>query len=196
MHPTLEQAVEFLSRSSPTRPTSEAVVEALLEAEKTTKKTKERYKYSQFLGSWRLGFVTGTKKVKRKGGVILGAGKYLPKWVNIQLSYSQLEPDREQGRVENSVEVGSFKIILTGPVLFLPNKNILAFDFTRMQLYFAGVRLYEGYIWGGKDRENHFYEQDLKEQAFFAYFLVQDNCIAARGRGGGLALWTKIIYDA
>ena len=191
MHPTLEQAVEFLSRSSATRPKSETVVEALLEAEKTTKQTKERYKYSQLLGSWRLGFVTGTKKVKGKGGVILGGGKFLPKWVKIQLSYSASEGVEEKGRVENSVEVGPFKIIITGPTLFLSNKNILAFDFTRMQLYFPGVRLYEGYIRGGKDRETHFYEQNLKEQAFFSYFLIQDNCIAARGTDGGLALWTK-----
>lgn len=192
MHPTLKQAIEFLSTRSSTPPTQSAVVETLLEIEKTTKRTKEHYEYSQFLGFWRLGFVTGTKKVKRKGGVILGSGKFLPSWVNIQLSYSQLEPEQEKGRVENSVKVGPLQIVLTGPVLFWSNKNILAFDFTRMQLYFSGVRFYQGYIRGGKDRETHFYEQKLKEQAFFSYFLVQDNCIAARGRGGGLALWTKL----
>lgn len=191
MHPTLEQAVEFLSTSSSKRPTSEAVVEALLEAEKITKQTKEGYKYSQLLGSWSLGFITGTKKVKGKAGVILGAGNFLPFWVKIQLSYSQLEAEQEQGRVENSVQVGPLKMILIGPVLFFSKKNILAFDFTQMQLYLSGVRLYKGYIRGGKDRETHFYQQKLKEQAFFTYFLVRDNYIAARGRGGGLALWTK-----
>lgn len=194
MHPTLEQAVEFLSTSSSTPPIQSAVVKGLLETEKITKQTKEHYKYSQFLGSWRLGFVTGTKKVKRKAGVVLGPGKFLPKWVNIRLSYSQLEPEQEKGKVENSVEVGPLHIVLTGPVIFLSNKNILAFDFTRMQLYFSGVRFYQGYIRGGKDRETHFYDQKLKEQAFFSYFLVQDNCIAARGRGGGLALWTKFYF--
>ena len=191
MHPTLEQAVQFLSRSSSTVPTQSAVVEALLEAEKITKQTKESYKYLQLLGSWRLGFITRTKKVKGKAGVIVGAGKFLPFWVKVQISYSQSEAEQEQGRVENSVELGPFKIILTGPVLFFSNRNILAFDFTRMQIYFSGVRLYEGYIRGGKDSETNFYQQSLKQQAFFTYFLVQDNYIAARGRGGGLALWTK-----
>lgn len=195
MHPTLEQAVQFLSRSSSTQPKSEAVVEALLEAEKTTKQTKERYHFSQLLGSWRLGFVSGTKKVKGKAGVFPGAGKFLPFWVKIKLSYSQLEVQKEQGRVENSVKVGPLQIILTGPFLFMSDKNILAFDFTQMQLYLSGVSLYRGYIRGGKHRETHFFEQKLKEQAFFSYFLVRDNYIAARGRGGGLALWTKIASD-
>ena len=190
MHPTLEQAFEFISTSFSTSPKPEAVVEALLEREKITKQAKERYKYSQLLGNWRLGFTTGTKKIKRQGGVILGAGKFLPKWVNIQISYSQAESEQEKGRVENSVELGPLKIILTGPVLFWENKNILAFDFTQMQLYFSGFRIYRGYIRGGKERETKFYQQNLKEQAFFTYFLVENNYIAARGKGGGLALWT------
>ena len=190
MHPNLEQAFEFISTSSSIRPKESAVVEALLEREKVTKQARERYKYSQLLGSWRLGFTTGTKKIKRQGGVILGAGKFLPKWVNIQISYFQVESEQEKGRVENSVELGPLKILLTGPVLFWENKNILAFDFTRMQLYFSGLRIYQGYIRGGQERETKFYQQNLKEQAFFTYFLVQDNYIAARGKGGGLALWT------
>jgi hypothetical protein len=52
--------------------------------------------------------------------------------------------------------------------------------------------LYDGYIRKGQEREARFYEQGVKEQAFFTYFLVQNNAIAARGRGGGLALWTRV----
>ena len=60
-----------------------------------------------------------------------------------------------------------------------------------MRLSLSGLKLYQGYIRGGKDRENNFDNQTLKQQAFFTYFLVEDNYIAARGKGGGLALWTK-----
>jgi len=28
-------------------------------------------------------------------------------------------------------------------------------------------------------------------EVFFVYFLVTDDCIAARGKGGGLAIWGK-----
>ena len=60
-----------------------------------------------------------------------------------------------------------------------------------MQLSLSGLNLYQGYIRNGKDREESFDKQTLKEQAFFTYFLVEDNYIAARGKGGGLALWTR-----
>jgi hypothetical protein len=192
MNPALEQAIEFLTTPSATPPAPEAVVEALLMAEKTAKQTKVRHAYPQLLGTWRLGFITGTKRSRQRAGVILGAGRFLPKWVKIQLSYSQLDSGQERGSVQNSVELGPLVLILTGSTQFWQKTNILAFDFTRMKVSLSGLKLYEGYIRGGRDREARFYEQSVKEQAFFTYFLVENRCIAARGRGGGLALWTRV----
>jgi hypothetical protein len=192
MNPALDQAIEFLTTPSATPPAPEAVVEALLMAEKTAKQTKVRHAYPQLLATWRLGFITGTKRSRQRAGVILGAGRFLPKWVKIQLSYSQLESDQERGTVQNSVELGPLVLIVTGSTQFWQKTNILAFDFTRMKVSLSGLKLYEGYIRGGRDREARFYEQSVKEQAFFTYFLVENRCIAARGRGGGLALWTRV----
>lgn len=191
MPEAIQQAAEFLQNKVKKAPASEAVVKALIEAEKIAKQTKVNYSYSQLIGNWRLGFITGTKKTRKRAGVVLGAGKFLPKLVNIQLTYSQSENSQQQGNVENSVELGLLKIVLTGSVQFWSKKNILAFDFTRMRLSLSGFNLYQGYIRGGKDREATFYKQTLKQQAFFTYFLVEDNYIAARGKGGGLALWVK-----
>ncbi|MEW6493579.1 MAG: hypothetical protein AB1589_13890 [Cyanobacteriota bacterium] len=188
----LDQAVEFLATPSATPPAPEAVVEALLQAEKAAKQTKVRHTYSQLLGTWRLGFITGTKRSRQKAGVILGAGRFLPKWVTIHLSYSPSESDQERGTVQNSVELGLLKLVLTGPTQFWSKTNMLAFDFTRMKVSLSGLKLYEGYIRGGKERETRFYEQSVKEQAFFTYFLAENRFIAARGRGGGLALWTRV----
>jgi hypothetical protein len=189
--PVLDQAVEFLTTSSTTPPAPQTVVEVLLQAEKSAKQTKVRHTYSQLLGTWRLGFITGTKRSRQRAGVILGAGRFLPKWVKIHLSYSRSESAQERGTVQNSVELGPLKLVLTGPTQFWSKTNILAFDFTQMRVSLFGLKLYEGYIRRGRDREVRFYEQSLKEQAFFTYFLVQESCIAARGRGGGLALWTR-----
>lgn len=193
--PALDQAIEFLTSSSRTPPAPKAVVEALLQAEKTAKQTKVRHAYPQLLGTWQLGFITGTKRSRQRAGVILGAGRFLPKWVKIHLSYLQAESDQERGTVQNSVELGPLQIILTGPTQFWSKTNMLAFDFTRMRVSLSGLKLYDGYIRGGQNREARFYEQSVKEQAFFTYFLVQDQCIAARGRGGGLALWTRVSQD-
>jgi len=189
--PALDQAIAFLTTPSATPAAPETVVEALLQAEKTAKQTKVRHSYSQLLGTWRLGFVTGTKKSRQRAGVILGAGRFLPKWVKIHLSYSQSVPDQERGTVQNSVELGLLQLVLTGPTQFWQKTNMLAFDFTRIRVSLFGLKLYEGYIRRGQTREAGFYEQSVKEQAFFTYFLVENHCLAARGRGGGLALWTR-----
>jgi hypothetical protein len=192
INPALDQAIEFLTTSSATPPAPDTVVEALLIAEKTAKKTRVRHTYQQLLGTWRLGFITGTKRSRQRAGIILGAGRFLPKWVKIHLSYCQSESDQERGIVQNSVKLGPLQLILTGPTQFWQKTNLLTFDFTQMRVSLSGLKLYEGYIRGGRDREVRFWEQTVKEQAFFSYFLVKDHAIAARGRGGGLALWTKI----
>ncbi len=81
INPALDQAIEYLTTSAAAPPAPSAVVEALLITEKTAKQTKVRPSYPQLLGTWRLGFITGTKRSRQRAGVILGAGRFLPKWV-------------------------------------------------------------------------------------------------------------------
>jgi hypothetical protein len=195
----LEQAANAIahSRDRQDAPSPPSVVEALLQAEKTAKQAKVRYSFEQFLGNWRLCFVTGTKKTRQKAGIVLDAGRYIPSLIKIQLSYSaasnpELEPSIEAGRVENCVELGALKLILTGPIKFLANRNIVAFDFTRMSVQLFGTTLYRGDFRGGEAKEEEFYRESVSKQAFFAYFFVSEGAIAARGRGGGLALWSKL----
>lgn len=188
----LEQA----TNSNP-KPSSNAVVAALLAAEKNGKKTKTRYSFQQLIGNWQLCFITGTKKTRKKAGIVLGAGRYIPQWIaKISIAYSaesvaEGEANSEVGRVENSVKVGTMELTLSGPTKFLPN-NILAFDFTRITVKLLGKTVYQGYIRGGESRETEFLSLSVGKQAFFAYFLVEDGIIAARGRGGGLALWGRV----
>ena len=73
----------------------------------------------------------------------------------------------------------------------LPNKNIVVFDFTRMSLHVFGQKIYSGYIRGGQKSEENFEQAKISKQAFFNYFAVSDKIIAARGKGGGLAVWVK-----
>lgn len=190
----LQQATVFREDKSNSLPSPSQVVDALIEAEKMSKKQKTHYSFRQLLGTWRLHFVTGTKKTRAKAGIVLGAGRYLPKFIKICLTYSErllAKPpqDIQAGTVENLVKLGGLKLALEGPIKFVPQKNILAFDFTRLNVNFFGIKLYHGYIRGGKTKEQEFYRESVGKQAFFAYFLIQDNFIAARGRGGGLALW-------
>ncbi|MFB8795377.1 MAG: hypothetical protein U7126_14425 [Microcoleus sp.] len=188
----LEQAAK-----SNSKPSADVVVAALLAAEKSAKKTKTRYSFNQLTGNWQLCFITGTKKTRKKAGIVLGAGRYIPQWIaKISIAYAaepvaEGEENSEIGRVENSVKVGTMELTLSGPTKFLPN-NILAFDFTRITVKLLGKTVYKGYIRGGEGREAEFLSLSVGKQAFFAYFLVEDGIIAARGRGGGLALWGRV----
>jgi hypothetical protein len=188
----LEQAA-----NSNSKPSSNEVVTALLAAEKNAKKAKNRYSFEQLTGNWQLCFITGTKKTQKKAGIVLGAGRYIPQWIaKISIAYfaesvAEGTENSEIGRVENSVKVGTIEMTLSGPTKFLPN-NILAFDFTRITVKLLGKTVYQGYIRGGESRETEFLSSSVGKQAFFAYFLVEDGIIAARGRGGGLALWGRV----
>ena len=188
----LQQTANYFSDRT-NLPSASEVVNTLLEAEKIAKKEKITYSWENLIGNWRLCFVTGTKKTRKKAGIVLGAGKYLPRFVKISLNYLPgKESSENQGNVENCVSVGGLQLSLTGPVKFIATKNILAFDFTRMKVKLFGVTLYDGYIRGGKTKEASFYTDKISQQAFFAYFYITDSAIAARGRGGGLALWAKL----
>ena len=193
---TLQQAAQSFLERGTAKPTPSEVVTALLQAEKRARKDHIHYSWEQLMGNWRLYFITGTRKTRQRAGVLLGAGRYLPQWIKIQLSYTQTplvetEEDTLAGTVVNSVQLGSLQLSLTGPVKFLPQKNILAFDFTRMKIEVFGVTLYSGSLGNGQLKEKQFYQARINQQVFFVYFLIEPEIIAARGRGGGLALWVR-----
>ena len=170
---------------------SSELITALLEAEKITKKQKISYSFEQLIGNWQLFYVTGTKR--KKSGISLGKGRYLPKFIQISLNYStkdNLLPN--QGTIKNCVNLGFLTLSLSGLVKFIPPRNMLVFDFTRMNINLFGVSLYDGYIRSGESKEENFFTEKVSKQAFFSYFYVSQSTIAARGRGGGIALWHRL----
>ncbi len=199
----LEQAAQALAGQQVALPKPEAIVAALLQTEKAAKQDKLNYPPQKLLGTWRLGFMTGTKKSRQRAGVVLGAGRCLPPWLKIDLAYTATpldatapnpEPPLEAiGTIFNQIQLGGLQLCVRGPMRFWSKHNIVSFDFTRMTITLWGRSIYQGYIRNGQAKEVSFEQQLLKEQAFFSYFLIQDQFIAARGRGGGLALWTKAI---
>ncbi len=172
-------------------PDSAELVEALLGLEKLAKKEKTGYQLSDLVGCWNLRFITGTKKSREKAGVVLGAGKYIPQLIKIQITYTKAEDSASRGRVINSVRFGLLDLSVSGPIKFISPKNILVFDFTYLTLKILSWTIYDNYIKNGAIREREFEQKKLASQAFFSYFLVRENAIAARGKGGGLALWIK-----
>ena len=204
MHPTLTTTLQALTgQPNAQRPSSADLVDALLTTEKKSRKHRPVLTYEQLIGTWQLRFITGTTRSRQKAGIALGAGRFIPLWlVRIQIKYSTARPtagtnvnllSSDFGTVQNSVGLGPLTMALTGPTRFWAKTNSLAFDFTHMTVAIAGKTIYQGNLRGGDQRIQDFAQQTLKDQAFFTYFFVEEEAIAARGRGGGLALWTRLV---
>lgn len=172
------------------RPTPAVVVDALLAAEKAAKQQHLSYPVELLLGQWQLCFATGTKK-RKQGGINLGKGFYLPSLVRAAIGFDRPNFDSDQLQISNQVQVGLMGLQILGPARYLDRKNLLAFDFTQMQLKFLGKPIYQGPFRGGQAKTDAFAKQPIARLPFFSFFLVTETFIAARGRGGGLAIWTK-----
>ncbi|GBE94163.1 hypothetical protein [Nostoc cycadae] len=171
------------------RPSAKIIVDALLQAEKTAKQQRISYTFDSLVGTWRLCFATGTRKVRQRGGIILGKGFYWPKLTPTYLSFS--EATSAKAEISNQVKLGSVFLKLTGPAKYLGKKNLLAFDFTHIQISLFGRVIYNKPLGGNKSQTKDFDNEPIAKLPFFAFFLITEDFIAARGRGGGLALWFR-----
>ncbi|QSJ17598.1 hypothetical protein JYQ62_01580 [Nostoc sp. UHCC 0702] len=189
---TLSQAAIAYRGQGVARPKPEVLVNALLQAEKAAKQQRLIYTFESLVGKWRLCFATGTQKARERGGIVLGKGLYVPKFAAIYISFNaSLEENSGKGKISNQVQLGSVFLQLTGPAQYLGKKNLLAFDFNHMLISLFGRAVYNKPIRSGKVESEDFYNQPIAKLPFFGFFIVTEDFIAARGRGGGLALWIR-----
>lgn len=188
---TLIKAAVALQNATSDRPPAKEVVKALLQAEKAAKQQRIVYPVESLIGDWRLGF-TAPRQAHFQGDVAIGRGFYIPqKIAPAQISF---HPGDKDLQISNQIQFGALLFKLTGPARYLGKKNIMAFDFTQMQLSLFGRAVYNGKFRSGNTTD--FNQQSVGLLPFFAFFLVTDNLIAARGRGGGLALWVNVSSNA
>ena len=176
-------------RTKSDRPEAKEVVKALLQAEKAAKQQKLVYPLESLFGQWRLCF-TAPKNAHFRSGVALGKGFYVPQIAPAQISLFHSQ-NLGEARITNSVQFGSLQLKLTGPAHYLDKKNLLMFDFTQVEILLFNRAIYSGGFRGGKLKDADFYKRSVAKAPFFAFFRITENFIAARGRGGGLALWVK-----
>jgi hypothetical protein len=173
------------------RPSADPLKTALQAAELAARKAKLVIPFESLIGEWRLCFATGASKNKQRGGIKLGRGYYLPKFTPASITFAR-DPDSSiAGTVTNQLLVGSIHIQFSGPCRYPGKKNLLAFDFTEIQFKILGIKVYQGKIRSGKRGQRDFAKLSIANLPFFAFFWASDRGIAARGRGGGLALWVR-----
>jgi hypothetical protein len=192
----LTQTAASFHQGAPERPSSAAVVAALLAAEKTAKQTRLIIPLAKLQGQWRLWFVAG-RDAHHKAGNVMGKGRYVPKFAPAQISFLPLDGLLDpaiasaDGEIGNQVQLGGLCLKLTGLYRYPNRKNLLAFDFSQVRLTLVGRTLYAGKFGKGAALAAEFGDRPLSQLPFFAFFLATDQLIAARGRGGGLALWIR-----
>jgi hypothetical protein len=181
---TLRQAVETTGR-----PSTQAVTEALLMTEQQTKRQHQTIPIAALLGTWRLQF-TAPKKPTYKAGQLVGKGFYVPKVATATLAFSP-DADRPDGlTIQNQLQVGALRLRFIGPAKLLAKKNLLAFDFVRLQLFLGKLRILNLSLNSSTSPET-FAQTPVGKLPFFSFFAAEPHYLAARGRGGGLALWVK-----
>lgn len=188
----LTQSIE----SSP-RPSSASLVTALQQAETAARRDKLVIPFDELLGEWRLAFATGANKSKSTSKP--DKGFYLPKFTPASIAFTREDDSSITATVTNQLEVGLVKFKFTGPCRYLEKKNIVVFDFTEIYFYILRQKIYQSKIRSGKDNVPKFEELSIDKNGadtianlpFFSFFWTSPTGIAARGRGGGLALWTK-----
>lgn len=184
----LQQAARAFRAPTLSRPDAEILVDALLQAEKSARRYPQEFSFDQLIGQWRLCFATGTRKL-RQGGIKLKKGYYLPRLGKAQIAFARDEAGAE--KISNLAKLGPFQLQFSGPARFQTKKNLLAFEFTQIQMSWGQTILRSSPIRGGVEKEKAFAETSVAKLPFFAFFFISEDVIAARGRGGGLAIWIK-----
>jgi hypothetical protein len=163
------------------RPATSKVIEALLSTEKAQKKTPVTIPLAAIEGTWQLRFASGAKKTKR--GLKLGKGYYLPSWIYAAISFEST------GKIQNQLCLGGLEIRFNGPCRAHDKQNIVVFDFTQLQILLGEKVLYSRSI--NKYPVEEFGARSIAKLPFFVFLWAGEKSIAARGRGGGLAVWVK-----
>jgi hypothetical protein len=185
------------------RPTATAVVTALLQAEKLAKQLRQQFPVASLMGEWQLHF-SSTGKMKLGDKRL--SGFYWPSWIPAQIGFQASDQALATGQptgqltsqptapivISNQLTIGFIQLKLTGHAQHSPKKNLLRFDFTHMVVKIFGKTIYNDRFLGAKATPE-FAAMAPEKLPFFAFFAINEQFIAARGRGGGLAIWVKHV---
>lgn len=170
-------ALDALAKSALTREVApENVFEAIRVLENSRDALAKLGFEAQLSGDWRLIYTTGTKKTEDE----IGRVNYVP-ITAIQRF------DMERKFIRNGVYLGPLSLEFEGTLRWIAERRRLEFDFEDLKVCGFSVPLSDGLrsAMGMKS------SQPYKKQPAFEFVAVDSKVAAARGAGGGVALWLR-----
>jgi hypothetical protein len=154
----------------------------LLALERQSRANGSKLVAADLLGCWRLENLW-SKSEPKPLGVSAGLLRLLQASLTIAAAGVSLAPQAEQPvSVFNSVQLGPFQLCFCGQGLLRGKRPLLEFWFEALEL-----RLGQNTLW----RQPIKAQPPQRRRPFFALIASQNGWLAARGRGGGLALWLQ-----
>jgi hypothetical protein len=149
---------------------------------------------TQLNGSWRLVFTTGTAQTQKK---LSGRINYFP--LKAIQSF-----DTDSKAIANGIYLGDFCVLkFSGSFDFDTTKRRLEFDFDAVRLLDAftidlagGQAARLGAASGLGSESNVVNTEQRKKLPFFNWISADATLATARGGGGGLALWKRVVDES
>jgi PAP_fibrillin len=188
--------LDILTRAAETKSEdSDIVLQALVDLERLVRiEARQNERYATELlrnlnGSWRLIFTTGTKNTQDKIGKI----NYFP--IKAVQSF-----DTVSMAIENGIYVGDFRLVqFAGTFDYDAVKRRIEFDFTKLtllQLIDLSIGRGQAAQMGAKSglgSNSNVANAAKDKRAFFNWISANADIATARGGGGGLALWKRVV---
>ena len=174
---TKEAALKSLADSALTRETApEEVFDAIRVLEKAKNRTGDSGFSKYLTGDWRLIYTTGTRKTEDEVGRI----NYVP--ITAVQRF-----DMEKKFIRNGVYLGPISLEFEGSFRWIEERRRLEFDFEELKICGFSLSLPDGLrsMAGMKSSTPY------KRQPAFDFVAIDDQIAAARGAGGGVALWAR-----
>jgi hypothetical protein len=196
----LQSKCAFLTQAAETKAEdSDAVVQALLDLEQLSRQAAKLTKdndnpYAKEMlhnlhGSWRLIFTTGTVNTQKR----LGKINYFPLKAIQSFNTATMT-------IANGIYIGDFCVLkFQGDFTFDGRKRKLEFDFDQVslfQIFDIALQKGEAASLGAKSglgSDSNVANAAKNKRAFFNWISADENIATARGGGGGLALWKRVV---
>lgn len=177
------------------RPSTVALRESMLQLEKIQRANKAKVDLNKLLGQWRLVFVTPKKSPSPFNSL------YFP--LCAHQTFRSFEKEAVDIEDSSDVEIGEFDngVFLLGSALYFRVIGPMRFSHPGNRLEFSVDRLkikvgpFE-WVKDGLDKDGYTLKgRRVAKLPFFTFFCVRDDIAVARGRSGGLALYTRVAED-